>query len=186
MLARPNDAGAIAGHIQGLREVKAAFQALPQIVREHLNDATELTLRELVRHAKINLERSPSIRTRALLNNVGWTLNRKSGRGKAGVSSGSTTLSNSVMGGIGRSIVRVKGIVIAGRGGSALTSQGATLIRPSRYAHLVEFGTRHASAEPFMMPAAESQKQPYLERCRAQGPKIERDAARIGGGERLL
>lgn len=155
---------------------------MPVIMQEHLNDATELTLREIVRLAKHRIQSSPSIRTRALFNSIGYTLNRKSGRGKAGVSSGTTTISNPTLGAVGKSTVKVKGILIPGRGGSALKSMGAKLIRPSRTAHLVEFGARHMPAEPFMIPATESQTQPYLERCRGAGKLMERDVAQIGGG----
>lgn len=35
-------------------------------------------------------------------------------------------------------------------------------------------------AEPFMIPATESQKAPYLDRCKRSGKTIEQDAAAIG------
>ena len=182
-MARPNNADAIAGHVQGLREAKAAFQALPEVVRDRMLDATETTVREIVRHAQARLASSPSIRTRTLYNHVKWSVNKKNGRGKAGVATGTTTMTeraNFAKGVIGGRTIRVKGILVAGKGGSASTSQGAKLIRPSRYAHLVEFGARHMPAEPFMIPAAESQKQPYLDRCRAAGKHVEKDVAHIG------
>lgn len=164
----------IAAKIQGLREAKAAFQALPALMRTHLNDATETTLSEIVRHAKAKIQGSPSIQTRSLLNAIAFTLNKNSGRGKVGVSNGSTTIT------MGDRKFRIKGQLRLGRNGSALTSQGAKLIRPSRYAHLVEFGSRHMRAEPFMIPAAKSQEQPYLDRCRRAGKEVERDVAAIG------
>jgi HK97 gp10 family phage protein len=176
-LARPNSSSAISGHIQGLREAKAAFQALPDIVRTHLLEATETTVREIARQAQANLQASPSIQTRSLYNHVKWAVTKTNGRGRVGISSGQTTIT------VGGKKVRVKGIVIAGRGGSASRSAGAKVIRPSRYAHLVEFGARHMPAEPFMLPAAESQKQPYIDRCRAAGPDIERAVAKIGGAQ---
>jgi len=179
-MARPNNASAIAGHVQGLREAKAAFQKMPESFRDHLNDATELTVREIVRHARARLQASPSIRTRNLYNAVSWSMNRKNGRGRAGVGSGSTTISNPSLGTIGKSTVKVKGILVAGKGGSARTSAGAKLDRPSRRAHFVEFGTRHMPAEPFMVPATESQEKSYLDRCRAAGRKAEKDLANIG------
>ena len=132
--------------IQGMRAAKAAFQALPEVVRDRLLDATATTVREIVRHAKARIEASPSIRTRQLLNHINWTVNRKNGRGKAGVTSEVTPLR----------------------------------LQPRQYAHFVELGTKHAPAEPFMLPAAESQKQPYLDRCRAAGKGIETDLATIG------
>ena len=170
MASRQNNFEAIAGHVQGLREAKATFQALPDVVRARMLIATETTLQNIVHHAQMRLAASPSIRTRALFNHVAYRLNKKSGWGKAGVASGSTLIG-------GR---RVKGIIVSGRGGSALRSQGAKVIRPSRYAHLVERGTRHFPAEPFMRPAAMSQKDGHIQRCREAGTGIERDMAAIG------
>lgn len=49
---------------------------------------------------------------------------------------------------------------------------------PGHIGHLVEFGhggPSPAPAHPFMIPAAEAERQPYLERCRDAGKKIERD-----------
>lgn len=178
-MARPNNAAAIAGHVQGLREAKAAFQAMPEIMRDNLNNATETTVREIVRLAKARLQASPSIRTRSLFNSIAWTLNRKSGRGRAGVTSGSTTGFFAAGTGVAGELKRrtIKGVVIAGKGGGAI---GGRLVRPSRYAHFVEFGTRHMPAEPFMIPAAEAEAQPYLQRCRAAGKNAEKDLAAIG------
>ena len=166
--------------IQGLREAKAAFQALPTIVRDRLLDATFVTLSEIKRHAQAQLLASPSIQTRNLYNAVDFTLNKNSGRGRVGIANVMTVLN------VGGLRLRGRGIIKAGAGGSALTSKGASKDVPRRRAHFIEFGTRHHPAEPFMTPAAESQVQPYLERCRARGPQIEQDAARIGGGARSI
>lgn len=39
------------------------------------------------------------------------------------------------------------------------TEDGATVVRwPTKYAHLIEFGTRHSPAQPFMRPAFEATK----------------------------
>ena len=165
---------ALQAHIRGLREAKAAFQALPAITRGHLNTATETTLSEIVRHAKARIQSSPSVRTRSLLNSVAFTLNKNNGRGRVGVSDGSSTIS------FGGTRFRIKGTLRMGSGGSASTSQGAKLIRPSRYAHLIEFGSRKQRAEPFMMPAAKSQEGPYLDRCKRAGTDVEKDIAAIG------
>jgi hypothetical protein len=156
--------------VQGLREAKAAFQALPLIMRENSLAATETTASEHVRFAKGKLESSPSVDTRSLLNSVAYSVNRNNGRARAGITNVSTRIGK----------VRVRGIVIAGRGGSASTSQGAKLIKPSKYGPKVEFGTRFMQAEPFMIPAAESQKGPYVERMRHAGKGVEKDTAAIG------
>jgi len=173
-MARPNNSAAISGYVQGLREAKAAFQALPEIVRDRTNAATETTISEIARLAKGRILASPSIRTRALLNHIAFKLNKNNGRGRVGVATGTTTFV------IAGRKVKVKGIITAGKGGSASTSAGAKKVQPTRYAHLVEFGSRHARAEPFMLPSAEAQKQAYLARCRAAGTAIEQDTAAIG------
>lgn len=184
-MARPNNQTAIQAHITGLREAKAAFQAMPEIMRDELNRATETTVREIVRLAKARVAASPAIRTRALFNSINWTLNRKSGRGRAGVSSGSTTVrTSSTSTGKVRN-VRVKGVIVPGKDGGQI---GARLVRPSRYAHFIEFGAKHKHmpAEPFMVPSAEAEKKPYLDRCRVAGKKLEQKMAQIGGGGRHL
>lgn len=173
-MARPNNTDAIQAKIQGMRELKAAFQALPEITRDALNVATETTAKEIVRAAKGRIQSSPSIRTRSLLNHIGYSMSPKTGRARVGVSSGSTTMV------IGGKKVKVKGIIKLGRGLSAKTSAGATKIVPSKYAKFVEFGTVRMPAEPFMIPSANDQKQPYLSRCQAAGKKIEQGAAAIG------
>lgn len=166
-MARPNSANAIAGHIQGLREAKAAFQRLPAALREELNEATELTLKLIVSRARSRVITSPSIQTRALLNAIGYSLNKKSGRGRAGITAVTTKIS------VGSSKIRIKGFLVAGKGGSASTAKGARLIRPSRYAHFIEFGTRRQRAEPFMIPATEQSKAAYLSACRDAGQRLE-------------
>lgn len=168
-MARPNNASAITAHVQGLREAKAAFQAVPEVFRERLADATETTVKEIARAAQARLLSSPSVQTRNLLNAVGWTMNRSNGRGKAGIQNVTTTLQ------VGNRRIRVKGIVKAGAGGSASKAAGASIDRPARRAHYVEKGTRKMPAEPFMLPAAESQEQPYLSRTMAAGQLAERD-----------
>jgi hypothetical protein len=171
---RPNNAGAIAVHIQGLREAKAAFQALPHVVREAMLDATETTVREIARTAQARILSSPSVNTRSLYNHIGWKITKTNGRGRVGVSSGETRMVVN-----GRKI-RVKGIIVSGTGGSASKAAGAKLIRPSRYAHLIEFGSSRQKAEPFMIPAAAAEREPYLQRCIKAGQAIERNTAAIG------
>lgn len=172
MAGRPNNRTAIAAHIQGLREMKAAFQALPDIVRERMLSATETTVREIARNAQARILRSPSVRTRALHDHIKWSVTKTNGRGRVGVATGTTTMQ------VGGKKVRVKGIITAGRGGSASSASGAKSIQPTRYAHLIEFGTKHFPAEPFMVPSADAEKQHYLNRCKAAGPLIETDASR--------
>ncbi len=170
--SRPNSTGALAGRIQGLREAKAAFQALPEIVRDNLLHATETTVREIARGAQARLASSPSIRTRRLYNAVAWSITKTNGRGRVGITTGQTVFSSLAT----RQRVKVKGFIVSGKAGGA----SGRIDKPSRRAHFVEFGTKHMPAEPFMIPATEAQQQPYLSRCRAAGKGIERDMAAIG------
>lgn len=170
MAGRPNNQAAIAAHVRGLREAKAAFQALPQIVRERMLSAVETTVREIVRGAQARLQASPSIITRNLYNHVRFTLNKKSGRGRVGIASGETKVSSLAL----RRTVKIKGIVMQDARGRQRVD------KPSRRAHFIEFGTRHHPAEPFMIPAAKSQEQPFLARAKEAGKGIEQDMAAIG------
>lgn len=172
-MARPNNSAAIAAHMAGLREAKAAFQRLPEVTRDRLNGATVTSVQEIARLARINLERSPSIQTRALYDHVGWSMNWKAGRGSAGIKRATTTLL------VGGRKVRVKGIIRAGAGGGAA---GGTKDQPSRRAHFIEFGAAHHSAEPFMLPATETERPHYLDRCVRAGKDIERDLTVGTGG----
>jgi HK97 gp10 family phage protein len=55
---------------------------------------------------------------------------------------------------------------------------------PALYGHLVEFGhagPHPAGPHPFMIPAAEAEKDAYLQRCRDAGKRIERDLTSGGG-----
>jgi HK97 gp10 family phage protein len=57
----------------------------------------------------------------------------------------------------------------------------------SRIAHLIEFGSRHARAFPFVRPALDSQAKLYFERLGQQlGRNIERTAAELAGPFRKI
>jgi len=134
-------------HITGLKEARAAFQALPDVVRENMLDAVTVTVREIARGAQARLQASPSIDTRALHDAVGWRVTKTNGRGRVGI------LNTPAVG------------------------DGE---RPSRRAHFIEFGTRKMEAEPFMIPAAEAEKEHFRQRAVKAGKGIERDMAVIG------
>lgn len=72
-------------------------------------------------------------------------------------------------------VTKSSGRVVAG------VRTGAGTVQPSRYDHMIEFGTRHSQAEPFMLPAAEAEAPNYLTRCKATGKDIEKDMAALGG-----
>lgn len=79
--------------------------------------------------------------------------------------------------GFGRVGVKSGRVAMSGAGGSALTSKGARLLEARKYAHLVEFGTVHATARPFMLPAAEGQRVHFASRLRDAGRRAERNLA---------
>ena len=159
----------LAAKIQGLREAKRAFQSLPEVTREAMLSAVEMTAREMARAAQAKIASSPSINTRSLYNAIAWKVTKTNGRAKVGVSPTKTTFYNVQT----RKRESFKGRIGA-RGGKQV------LIRPDRYAHFVEFGTRNQPAEPFMIPAAEGQKGPFLDRVKAAGRKVEQNMANVG------
>lgn len=165
----------LAVKIQGLREAKRAFQALPAATRDAMLGAVETTASEMVRAARANLQRSPSVQTRSLYNALAYRVTKTNGRAKVGVGTGSTRGLFSAGTGVAGELKRrtIKGY-LHGEG------KKARLIRPDYYAKFVEFGTRKQPAEPFMMPAAEGQKGPFLSRCKAAGRVLEQNVAAVG------
>lgn len=77
---------------------------------------------------------------------------------------------------------RKSGIARVGVLSGNVTTPSGQVVSPSNYGHFSEFGTVNEEARPFMLPAAEEQRGPYLSRAKATGPKIERDMSAIGGG----
>lgn len=168
---------AVAAKIQGLREAKAAFQALPAAARERLNVATDLTIREIARQAKARILSAPSVQTRTLYNSVAFKMNPNNGRGKVGITPGQTIVRTNQTSTGQMKTIRIKGVIGPGRRG-----KGTRVIRPVMYAHHVEFGTVHMKAEPFMIPSVETEKPFYVQRCQGVWRLIEGDLAKIGGG----
>ena len=142
------------GAVSGLREAQAAFKALPDVARDRLSYASEATAFAIAQRARATVRR----RYGWLAQQIGSMVNRRTGTARAGIAVG--TFSR------------------AGTGGSALTAHGAISGRPTKYGHLVEFGhggPHAAPAYPFMIPAAEAERGPYLRRCKDAGAAIERD-----------
>jgi HK97 gp10 family phage protein len=168
----------LSARLEGLQAAKAKFKALPNFMQQKRITVNSATAQAIVVGARQRVQASPSINTRSLLNHINWTISKASGSARVGVTAGSSM--GNAMPGV-RKNVRIKGLLIRGRNGSALTSQGARLVRPSRYAHLIEFGTVHAKAEPFMIPATMAQKDLHLQRWRLAGRALEREMAGMSG-----
>lgn len=147
--------------ILGLKEAQATFRQLPAIAREAFNEAISNTAEHIVDRARGSLVPGSGYRTGQLKQALGWNINKRSGSAKVGV-----------------------------RKGFERFQPGRTdrLHRPTKVGHLVEFGhSGGASPHPFLVPAAEASKSFFLAQCRAAGPTLERDMARIGNvGSRNL
>lgn len=81
---------------------------------------------------------------------------------------------------IEKRVSKRSGFAAVGISKGAETTPTGLPAEPWRYAHFVEFGSTRLHAQPFMIPAAEGEKGPFLARYKAAGPGIERTMANIG------
>ena len=139
--------------VRGLKETRGAFKRITPTMQKHLWRATNITAIRIEQAAG----RRVRVRTGALAEAIGSSFSKKTGVARVGIRRGA--------------------VIIAGRGGSALTRRGAKVLSPIRYAHLVEFGTVHSRAFPFMLNSAEEQRLPYLARTRQAGKDAEAEMA---------
>jgi HK97 gp10 family phage protein len=159
----------ITGTITGKAAILATLAAMPDVVRSAFGDAVRTTASEIVREARSQVP----VDTGTLRDHINFSFSDKYARAKIGVSAGTTTIAGT----------KVRGVVLAGRNGSALTSQGARVLRPSHYAHLVEFGhagPHAAKAHAFLGPAFTGQLEPFDERMKAAQRQTLTDLANIG------
>jgi HK97 gp10 family phage protein len=75
---------------------------------------------------------------------------------------------------------RRTGVAVVGTTRGTATTPDGKVVSPSLYGRFAEFGTVRHGAQPFMIPAAEEQRGPYLTRAKASGRVIEKDMAAIG------
>lgn len=144
---------AIKGSVRGHIAARKAFKALAPEMQAQLSEATERTVYAVKQRATASVP----VDTGTLRDHVLSRFSPRTGFGRVGIKSGR--------------------VAIAGRGGSALTAQGARVLEASRYAHMVEFGTATTAAQPFMLPAAEAERGAYAQRLRTAGKKAERNLA---------
>lgn len=137
---------------------RKAFQALEPAMRARVGEATEATVYAVERRAQQNVP----VDTGTLRQHIAASYSKRSGFGRVGIKAGR--------------------VAFAGTGGSAFTKDGARVVEPRKYAHMVEFGTSKMAAQPFMLPAAEAERKPYATRINAAGKQVERDLSRVGGG----
>ena len=61
-----------------------------------------------------------------------------------------------------------------------------TKARPSKYAHLIEFGTEHSKAEPFLRPAVARSARASIEKIQESSARgISREAIRLGANAKV-
>lgn len=150
----------MASKVRGLAQINRAFKAAPKVVQEQLADVNKETAERIAAGAR---SRVP-VRLGNLKNKIATTFSKRTGVAKVGIAAGR--------------------VVTAGKGGSALTKDGATAAQPSKYARLVEWGTSHSKASPFMGPSVRAEQQPHLDRIRKKRDTIEAGIkAAAGSGE---
>lgn len=157
----------------GLVEAKAAFKAATPIIQDKLADATEATVRVIAFQAQTNVRRRFGI----LAQHIRWSMSRATGVGKVGIGPRETIWTQGK--------VQLGARVAGDIGAARLRSQGAISETPTAIAHLIEFGhggPHPAPAYPFMIPAAEGERENYLQRCRNAGQEAEQTIAATGGG----
>lgn len=143
----------MASHVRGLIQARKAFKALAPEVQAQLAEATEKTVWAVKQRAQASVP----VDTGTLKDHIASTFSARSGFGRVGIAAGR--------------------VAIAGRGGSASTSAGARLLEAKRYGPLVEFGTSKMPGRPFMLPAAEGERQAYAQRLKDAGRRAERNLA---------
>jgi hypothetical protein len=145
------------GAILGLTDTKTAFRAVDPVLRDHLNDATEETVRVIAMQARQAVRRRFGI----LAQHIQWTMSRATGIGKVGIGPRETVA------------------LPSGRG----TEIPTQIAHNVEFGH---GGPHPAPAHPFLLPAAEGEQAHYLTRVHQAGRAAEDQlAARnyaTGGG----
>jgi hypothetical protein len=144
--------------VEGEREAIAAFKRLPDVSKEHLGDATDRTTFAILQRAGAKVRVRYGFLKRALDRNF----NKKTGVGAVGIRKGAA--------------------YPLPKAGDGNRRRRKTTAYPGKYGHLVEFGGPKSRPYPFMVPAAEAEREPYLNRCREAGKKIEKSMEHVGGG----
>lgn len=118
------------------KELEALLRKLPENVSKKVVTAgLRSGAAVIAKDARQNLRNSPSIDSELLAKSITSRARKRSNKGARVVSVGASRATSQV--------------VRKGR-------SKATKATPSRYAHLVEFGTEHMSAEPFLRPALDN------------------------------
>lgn len=121
-------------NISGAEELDRVLFALPERMQKNvLSTAVRGGAAVLSKAAKANIQADGSVRTGLLHRSIGVRVKRYS---RSGVIYAAVGARRSVVG----------------------TTEDGRRIVPANYAHLVEFGTRHSKAKPFLRPALDHNK----------------------------
>jgi hypothetical protein len=171
--------------VAGLDETQRLFRALPDDTKAALNVAIEETAVHILAGARQRV--APHRRYGFLERYLGLSMNPKIGEAKVGLPA---KIALVFPGGVtpGGGLKITQRIKRTGTRGEKLatflvmgtgTAKGAQVIRPSKYAHLVEFGHArgggHSAAppSPFMIPAAEAERTAFPTRCKTEMERLE-------------
>lgn len=152
-------------NISGLKEIEEVLKKLPEnMAKRATYGALRAGAAVIAKAARAKVKANPSIDSGLLEKNITSRARRRSKKGSAVVSVG-----------IHRKAAQV---VRKGR-------KKPVKVVPSRYAHLVEFGTEHSPAEPFMRPALDEQVGVAAEKVKeGLARAVEREARKLASGRR--
>jgi hypothetical protein len=170
--------------VKGLTDAQRTFRALPEDIRGAMNTATENAAVRVLAGARQRV--APHRRYGFLERYLGLSMNEKTGTAKVGlpakirlvIAKGARP---GAAFGTGRSVKAGKTrFTVMG----PASSGGTIIVRPSKYAHLVEFGHKRgrghgsSSPSPFMVPSAEAERGSYVAGCKSEMEKLTRDLER--------
>lgn len=154
--------------VRGLKEIEALLEKLPDRISANvLNAALRRGASVIAKEARKNLRASPSIDSALLEKSISSRARRQKRKGKY----------------VGRAVVSI--------GAQRVTTQVVrkghkkpVTATPSKYAHLVEFGTRKMKAEPFLRPALDTKGAEAIAVIgEAMSKRISAEAAKMAAGK---
>jgi HK97 gp10 family phage protein len=152
--------------LRGAGDLEKLLRQLPDRVAKNVTfGAVRASARVIQRAARENLVSNPSVDTGALVAAIKVSTRRRSRKAPAVAAVGVDKL--------------IATVVRKGR-----RSKKPMKINPRNYAHLVEFGTEHSAAEPFMRPAIDQHGEQALVALLDNAAKgIEREARKLAAGK---
>lgn len=151
--------------LRGDRDIENLLRRLPGRIAKNVTfNALRSGARIVMKAAQTNLLANGSVDTGALVASIKISTRRRSRKAPAVVAVGADKL-----------------VRMPTRRGQRKPMK----INPRNYAHLVEFGTEHSPAKPFMRPAIDQNGEAALVKILEMSAKgIEREAAALAGGRK--